>query len=307
MGSREIRFCLFPIILRRIALTLACLISAAPSIVLAQPGQTDLEQRVRSLVWQQGPTQVLMGDVAQLQVPLGYKFTGTPGASRMMSAMGNQPSATLIGMLVANDGRFVMSFDFDPIGHVPDDERHQLDASRILASIQQGTEEANAWRRQNGHAELTVTGWLVPPYYDETTHNLVWAIRGTSSDGTSLVNLDTRVLRRRGVLKVKTITDPNSFDAVTPLARRLASGIQFRAGERYSEVRPGDKMATYGLIGLISGGGTTAALKMGLFQKFGKLILLALAALGGAGAWIWNTLHPSQSPPGTSPNSLKRR
>ncbi|WP_437194448.1 DUF2167 domain-containing protein [Planctomicrobium sp. SH527] len=273
----------------------------------AQENLEEIERILGGIAWQEGPTNVLMGDVVELRVPSGYRFTGASGAASWMTVSGNQPASTLIGLLADDAGRFAMSFEFDPIGHVPDEERDQLDPDQILVMLQDGTNAGNVWRRQNRYPELTVTGWLVPPNYDRETQNLVWAIRGISSDGNPFVNLDTRILGRRGVLKIKAITDPNSFDVVEPLVRQLLPGIQFRSGERYSEIRPGDKVATYGLIGLISGAGTTAALKMGLFQKFGKLILLAIAALGGLGAWVWNTLHPQKSPPGVPSQPPKKR
>lgn len=296
-------------------LAVICVAGPLANQGLAQQSLEELEERklklteqiLGTIAWQEGPTEIQMGDIVELRVPSGYRFTGASGATSWMKVSGNYPSETLIGLLADNDFNFVMSFDFDPVGRVPDDERHQLDPDEILAAIQEGTNVENQRRREQGYSELAVTGWLVPPSYDRATQNLVWAFRGISSDGDAFVNLDTRLLGRRGVLRIKTITDPNSFDLVEPLAGELISGIQFRSGERYMEIRPGDKVATYGLIGLISGAGTTAALKTGLFKKFGKLIVLAVLALGGLGAWLWNALSPKRSPSEASSSIPKRR
>ena len=66
------------------------------------------------------------------------------------------------------------------------------------------------------------------------------------------------------------------------------------SGQQYAEWRSGDKVAAYGLTGLITGGAAVAAAKTGLLAKLaaglakmGKLVILALIAVAGG---IWKML-----------------
>jgi uncharacterized membrane-anchored protein len=57
--------------------------------------------------------------------------------------------------------------------------------------------------------------------------------------------------------------------------------VSYVEGQRYAEFRPGDRLAGYGLAGLIGAGAAGVALKTGLFQKFWKLIVVAGIGLVG--------------------------
>ena len=61
------------------------------------------------------------------------------------------------------------------------------------------------------------------------------------------------------------------------------------AGSKYSEWRSGDKVAQYGLTGLITGGLVVGAAKLGILSKLGvviakfaKVIIVGILALGAA-------------------------
>ena len=86
-------------------------------------------------------------------------------------------------------------FEFEDVGYVKDDEKDSLDANALLESIKQGTEAGNKERRKRGWATMTILGWETPPRYNETTHNLEWAIRG-QSEGEPVINHNTRLLGR---------------------------------------------------------------------------------------------------------------
>jgi uncharacterized membrane-anchored protein len=62
----------------------------------------------------------------------------------------------------------------------------------------------------------------------------------------------------------------------------LITNYSYTSGNTYAEFKEGDKIAKYGLIGLIAGGALFAAAKTGLLGKFLKPILIGLAVVGGA-------------------------
>jgi uncharacterized membrane-anchored protein len=170
-------------------------------------------------------------------------------------------------------------FEFSADGYVKDDDR-SLDADAILASIREGTEAANEIRRERGWATLEVLGWQQAPFYDAATNNLTWSIRG-SSEGSTNINHSTRLLGRKGVMKVNLVLSPDDVGTALPTFNEVMTQFSFNPGERYAEFTRGDKVAEYGLTGLIVGGAGVALVKSGLLQKFWKLIVFGLIALAG--------------------------
>jgi uncharacterized membrane-anchored protein len=60
----------------------------------------------------------------------------------------------------------------------------------------------------------------------------------------------------------------------------LLKGFAYQKEESYAAFSKGDKIATYGLTGLIVGGGLLAAAKTGLLAKLWKPILAGLVVIG---------------------------
>jgi len=280
---------------------LFCLMFSS-EFVFAQQDKAEIEREIKlyqSIKWEKGPCTVSIGDVSDLKVPAGYQFTGSKGAAIWYELTQNPPSDT-DGILTPVDlsDNWFLSFDFIKTGYVPDDEKDKLDAGAILLSIKANTELANVYRRKRGWPEMHVVGWIHPPSYDELTNNLTWAIRAKSSNGDT-ANYDIRLLGRGGVMRVKLATSPERMDTYVPTIKGLLSGFHFQSGQKYSEFHSGDKVAKYGLTGLIVGGGTAVAAKMGLlaklaafFAKMGKVIFVGLATLA-LGIWNWLTGKPS--------------
>lgn len=234
--------------------------------------------------WQIGPTKARMGDLAEIRVPAGYRFTGAAGTQELLQLMENPVAGNEVGLLAPTDeeaGWFVV-FEFQDIGYVKDDEQDQLDADAILKSIRDATEQANEERRRRGWATMEILGWERPPAYNATTNNLTWAIRGRS-EGELVVNYNTRLLGRTGVMSANLVVSPAKLASVLPEFESLLGGYAFQPGKKYSEFRAGDRVAEYGLAALVTGGAAAVAAKAGLFKKLWKLIVVAVV---GAGALL---------------------
>jgi uncharacterized membrane-anchored protein len=241
--------------------------------------------------WQDGPVKADLGNVAQIQVPKGFRFTGMQGTKRAMEMMGNPTSGDEMGLLMPDpasssdqDNDWYILFEFDAIGYVKDEDQKNLGpeaAATILESIRKGTNQANEERKRKGWTVVNVVGWEQAPFYDPSSHNLVWAIRGSSQEGgksNDSINYNSRILGREGVLSARLVVDPEDLKATVPTYQNMLKGVTFNPGKSYAEMRPGDKIAEYGLIGLITGGVGAVALKSGFFVKFLKPILVGIAA-----------------------------
>ena len=235
----------------------------------------------------EGPATAPLGKVAQVKVPPGYSFLDGKTTQRLMEASGEPTSGRELGLLMPTNEDWSVIFEFNDIGYVKDDDKDKLDADKLLKTITEDNNEANKQREQAGHPPLIIVGWEQPPKYDETTHNLEWAIRATSGNE-AILNYNTRLLGRKGVMEAVLIVAPDELPATLPKFRKLLADYNFATGESYAEYRPGDKVAKYGLAALVLGGAAVGAAKLGLLgplllflKKAWYLVVAAFAAVAG--------------------------
>jgi uncharacterized membrane-anchored protein len=264
-----------------------------PAAGEAKPSAGDSDARseaaakMNAIKWTVGPATVDVGRNASLRVPAGYKFTGSEGALAWAELNGNTSRGQL-GVLTppfdlakGMGPEWFVVFRFDDIGYVKDDEKADLTeetADKILKGVREGNDEANKERQARGWGTLNVTGWHQKPFYDSTTKNLTWAI-AAESDGETVVNYDSRALGRHGVMIVKMVVAQDKAAATIPAFQSVIKGLSFKSGESHAEFKSGDKIAEYGLIGLVSGGAAVAVVKWWKpLMKFGVLILVGIGA-----------------------------
>jgi uncharacterized membrane-anchored protein len=233
---------------------------------------------LEAVKFQKGPATGDLGTTAQVKVPSGYVFAGGNDTRVIMERMQNTTNGRELGFIAPGGEDWFVVFEFDPVGYVKDDEKGSLDADALLESIKAGTAEGNKERARRGWPSLTVLGWETPPRYNEVTHNLEWAVK-LESEGKSGVNHNTRLLGRGGVMEVTLVCDPAKLGEILPKFNTMLNGFEFISGQRYSEFRPGDKMAAYGLTGLIAGGGVAVAAKSGLLKWLWKGIVAAVVGI----------------------------
>ena len=198
-------------------------------------------------------------------------------------------------MPTGRSGWFIV-FTYHDSGHVADDEKGTLDATAILDTLRQGNDAGNEERRRRGWAPMELVGWQAPPAYEEATHHLIWALR-VRSQGQETINYNTRILGRTGVMSANLVVAPDKLENAIAPSKQLLADYQFTAGSKYAEWRAGDKVAQYGLTGLITGGLVVAAAKTGLLAKLGvliakfaKVIIVGILALGAGIAKFFRSI-----------------
>ena len=231
------------------------------------------------VTWQKGPTVGQLGVNGEVKVPEGYVFAGARDTRTIMEANRNPITNRELGFIAPAGESWFAVFEYDDVGYVKDDEKSSLDANAIFESIKKGTEEGNKERVRRGWPTMTVIGWETAPRYDETTHNLEWAFRA-ESEGSPVINHNTRLLGRGGVMEVTLVTDPETLAETLPKFKTMLQGFEFKQGHRYAEFRSGDKTAAYGLTGLIVAGGAAAAVKTGAFKWLWKVLVAAVVGVG---------------------------
>ena len=242
----------------------------------APTAAAEQESPLAKLKWIVGPADVKVGKHATFRVPEGFMYLH-PGETAKFQELVQNPSNNTESLVAPDDLRWFGLFDFEDIGYVKDDE--EIDAEAVLDSVREGTEQANEERKSRGWASLQITGWHFKPRYDTETKRLEWAI-AAESEGEPVVNVNTRLLGRKGVTSATLVAGPDTLDAAFAEFKQVLEGFEYVQGERYADVQEGDHMAEYGLAALIAGGGAAVAAKSGLLKSFWKVIVAAVAGLG---------------------------
>ena len=257
---------------------LAALVSPKPARAQSDTSQEDAARaeflkELRELHWIRGPQQVQLFGNSTLNVPAAYVFLNPADTAKLQTLEHNLGGGTQY-FFAPEDLRWGATFSFRNDGYVKDDEK--IDADSLLKNITDNTAAANTARRERGWDEMQVVGWQTPPHYDTQTHRLEWAIDGKDLKTSQVVvNFNTRVLGRGGVMSAVLVTSPEMLAAGIAEFNGTLSGFEYTPGQRYAEYRPGDKVAKYGLAALVTGGAAAIAVKTGLWK-----VLLGAAAAG---------------------------
>lgn len=234
-----------------------------------------------------GSATVNLRDQGEMALPAGYAFVPQPEAGRLMRALGNSDSPTLIGLVFPQgDGQWFATLRFIKEGYIKDDDAKNWNADELLQNLKEGTESGNDDRKARGFDPLEVTRWLEAPIYDSTAHRLAWSAlvktKGAAADDGS-ANYNTYALGRDGYFSLNLITSVDAVQTNKTNARELLAALNYAPGKRYEDFNAAtDSVAAYGIAALVGG---AAAKKLGAFALIGAFILkgwkiLAVAAAG---------------------------
>jgi len=264
--------------LKAIRIAVLVIVSSVTIPTMAQNGGGDISP----IDWIKGSGIMDMEGIAQLDLPEGYVFTGKKGTQTLMELYQNPLTNTEVGYVASmeDDTEWFIVFEFSETGYVKDDEKDDLDADEMLKSFIKGTKSGNKARAKRGWPPLNVLGWSQVPKFNDSTKNLEWALK-LKSKNDIIVNYNTRVLGRYGVMRVSLVVDPDKLEATLPEFRKIMDGFSYAKGNSYAEYRDGDKMADYGLKALVAGGAAAVAVKSGAFKWVWKLLVFGFVAVVG--------------------------
>jgi uncharacterized membrane-anchored protein len=171
-------------------------------------------------------------------------------------------------------------------GYVKDSDFEGTDFNKMLSDLKEASAEENKERVRRGYPPMELTDWATQPHYDRQTHKLYWAKAFKVEGPEQQLNYDIRILGRSGFLEMSILSGMNELADIEAKAPTILGMVDFTDGNRYSDFKAGtDKVAAYGIAGLIAGG---VLAKAGFFKiaalfvaKFAKLIIVGFAALFG--------------------------
>jgi uncharacterized membrane-anchored protein len=262
----------------KFAFLVALLAMVAGGVAQAQDSSDarvqEFRAKLRALDWVLGPRALDTAGNSALSLPEGYVYLNAANTAKFEELNENLSGGNEV-LIAPKTLLWSAYLVFDDDGYVKDDEK--IDADAILKSLKENTEAANTERKRRGWPELHVTGWSIPPAYNATTKRLEWATL-LESQGSQTTNFFTKVLGRRGVTTVILVSAPENTAAAVADLNGVLTGYRFKEGDKYADYRPGDKVAEYGLAGLIVGGAVAAAVKTGLLKGLWKFLLAGIAA-----------------------------
>jgi uncharacterized membrane-anchored protein len=240
-----------------------------------------------SLHYQTGHVR-LPGGISALDVPRGFRYLDSAQSRQVLTRYWGNPDGSSLGMLFPtnsnplDEGSWAYVIEYDPSGHVKDDDADDINYDDLLEEMQSDVEEANKERTASGYEAVKLVGWASPPYYDKNQHTLHWAKTltfGTATENT--LNYNVRILGRKGVLVLNAVGGADKLAEIKASIPSLLSSVNFEKGEQYNDFNADlDEVAAYGIGGLVAG---KVLAKVGFFAlilKFWKVLLVA-----AAGAW----------------------
>jgi len=258
----------------------------------AQPSATSV---VGTMDFKQGKI-ALPGAGATLDVPQGYYFLDTRDTTKVLVDLWKNPPGSgsdTLGMLLPakhppdSPALWGAVISYNPDGFVSDEDAASTDFNEVLKQLQESTEESNKQRKIEGYEPIKLVGWASPPHYDKTTHALHWArdlLFGTDPSAPHTLNYQLRMLGREGVLELNFVAGMSDLPEIKESIPAVSGLAHFDPGKTYGDYKDGDKVAAYGLAGLIAAGaGAKIAAKVGFlalalaFLKKGAVFILIAA------------------------------
>lgn len=228
---------------------------------------------------------------ATIRVPDGFQFIDAEQANHLFSEYwGNPYDPEMLGALIPRDNEafyqvnVAYSIYFTDCGYISDDDATSIDYDDLLASLKESNAEAN--KERDPEQQLNITGWATEPKYIKGSHTLIWGLTCRNYSGHDIVNYDIRILGRYGILSVNAVVSPEDLPEVQEKEALIIKSFTFKKGYRYKDYDPDTDISSDLTIGSLVAGTilakTGVLAKIGAFLlKFWKLIIIAIAAIGG--------------------------
>jgi len=283
----------------------AALIIATAILALgrAQEGQPTAEQMdkrqrvmktISELSYQSGEIS-LVGGKAKIKLTDDFQFLDSANARKVLVDIWHNPpeSGSVTGMIVPKGIDFLEGGDWAAIlqwkdeGYVKDSDFDGTDFNKMLSELKEQSAEESKERVRRGFPAMELAGWATAPHYDQQSHKLYWAKTYNVKGPEQQLNYDIRILGRAGYLELSILAGMGQLAEIEAKAPAILGMVDFTDGNRYADFKPGtDKVAAYGIAGLIAGG---VLAKAGFFKvaalfvaKFAKVIIIGAVALFAA-------------------------
>ncbi len=263
-----------------------------------QTDQSDGQKILDRLDYQRGSIK-MPGAPATLNIPSNFNFLNAADARTVLVDLwGNPPRAAdnVLGMIFPSrydpldDHSWSSVVQYNADGYVSDKDAQTIDYSELLEQLKTATSESNSERRKQGFEPIRLAGWASPPFYDIKNHTLHWArdlIFGEGGHEAHVLNYSARILGREGVFQFNFVAGLDQLDEIKSAIPSVTKLVTFDKNKHYEDYAEGDKVAAYGMAGMIAAGAGAklvakagiAAVALGFLKKGALLVVLAAGAV----------------------------
>lgn len=295
IGQSDATLTFMKLIIASIAIAAALFLPARADEKQPTPQQTAAFQKVMQTIgglqYQSGEIS-LVGGKAKVKLSDDFRFLDPANARKVLVDVWNNPpeAGSVTGMIVPKDINFLDENGWAAIiqwkdeGYVKDSDFEGTDFNKMLTQLKEQSAEANKERVSRGYPPMELSGWATEPHYDKASHKLFWAKSYKVNGPDQQLNYDIRVLGRSGYFEISILAAMSQLHDIEAKAPTILGMVDFADGNRYADFKPGtDKVAAYGIAGLIAGG---VLAKAGFFKvawlfaaKFIKVIIVGIVAL----------------------------
>ena len=236
---------------------------------------------------------------ATLNVPADFYYLSPADAKTVLvDIWGNPPAAAEGTMGMIFPAKYAPTdieawgsvVEYSADGYVSDADAATTNYDELLQNIKDSIRENNVEREKQGFEKITLVGWASTPHYDKSAHALHWArdlVFGDDAQGQHTLNYSVRALGREGVFQFNFVAALDQLKEIEDVIPTVTKLVQFDKGMAYADYVEGDKIAAYGMAGMIAAGaGAKIAAKVGLlavalafFKKAGILVVIAAGAV----------------------------
>lgn len=230
----------------------------------------------------------LHNGLAEINVPDGYKFLDAKQSKYVISDLWGNPPSEVLGMLfpknispIDDNFTYAVEITYSDEGYINDEDAKNLNYDDLLKEMQENTNSGNSERLKLGYPTINFVGWASNPYYDQITKKLHWAKElNFEGEDINTLNYNIRILGRKGYLNLNAIGTIDVLPIFKNDVDEILKSVSFTKGNMYHDFNPSvDKVAAYGIGGLIAG---KVLAKVGFFAlilKFWKIIVIAVIGI----------------------------
>lgn len=230
----------------------------------------------------------LQNGLAEIQVPKGYKFLNAKQSKYVLTDLWGNPPSDVLGMLlpetthpISENFTYAVEITYSDDGYIDDDDAKSLDYDELLKQMKEDTQAGNSERKKLGYPAIDFIGWASAPFYDANTKKLHWAKElNFEGEDTHTLNYNIRVLGRNGYLNLNAIGTIDVLPQFKNDVDQILQSVAFTDGNTYADFNPDiDKVAAYGIGGLIAGKVLAKAGFFAMILKFWKIIAIGIVGL----------------------------
>jgi uncharacterized membrane-anchored protein len=244
-----------------------------------------------ALKWQNDPgTYKLPASHAAIELPSDQSVLLGADAERFSWLASGTEFPGTEAVLTDNSGKVLVYYEWRDEGYINDSDWADVDGDELLTQYREATTASNKERVANGFQPMEVVGWLEPPHYDKASQTVTYAmeLKDKDSNWTNAVALR---LGRAGYTEFTWVGPIDQFKSAGGRPALLDQALathSFDEGYRYQDFKEGDKVAAFGIAGLVA---TALGIKFGkgliavliAFVIAGKKILIPAVIVAGAG------------------------